>query len=112
MNRYEITFEGRLVSTGLPLNAEEVEQVVDEVVGQFEALGAEDIDVSTNLRECTLVVSITTEAEDLPAAQVLSNGTIRTAFHAAEVATPGWSIDWVRATTLPETDNHPDLVMA
>lgn len=108
MNRYEITFEGRLVSTGTPLTRDEVEQVIDIVVGEFEKLEAEDIDISTNLAESTVVVSITTMSEDLPGGQEYGNGLVRTAFHAAEVATPGWSIDWVKATTLPETDNHPD----
>ncbi|MHB8318164.1 MAG: hypothetical protein ACYDEP_02870 [Acidimicrobiales bacterium] len=110
MPRYEITVQGKLSGVENDLAPEEIESVVDGVVAQLEALNAEDIDVSTNLQDSIVVVSVTKEADSLPIAQEIGNGIIRTAFHAAEVATPGWLINWVMAKTLPEQDNHPNLV--
>jgi hypothetical protein len=114
MSRFEITFEGRLVNMGSEkaLGSAEVEAVMDLVVDEFDKIGAEDIDVSVDLGNSTLTVSVTEEGADLPEAQIRGNGTIRTAFHAAEIATPGWSINWTRAETLPEADNHPELEFA
>ena len=113
MNRYEIIFEGRLVSTtGDDLSREAVEDSADRLAAELEKINAEDIDVSTNLRERTVTASVTTEADDALEAQIAGSTTIRTAFHAAEVGTPGWTIDWTSAQTIPEADCHPELATA
>jgi len=109
MTRFEITFNGQFTGTSGPLTAAQVESLVDLAVKELETLDAEDIDVSTNLREFTVVVSISLEDEDLPTAQIKGSSTIRTAFHAAGAATPGWRVDWTSAQTVPEADNHPEL---
>ena len=109
MTRFEITFNGRFESTDGPLTSDAVESIVDLAVDELERLDAEDIDVSTNLKNHTVTVSITVEDEDLPEAQIKGSGTIRTAFHAAGAGTPGWRVDWTSAQTLPEADNHPEL---
>ncbi len=103
--RFEVHFIGNLVHQGPKRpRAHDVEAFVDSFVAELEKIDAEDIDVSTNLKTCALSVSITLEAEDLPTAQVVGGGTIRTAFHAAGAGTPEWSIEWVQATTVPEDD--------
>jgi hypothetical protein len=112
MTRFEITFNGLFRSDDGPLTAEQVESLVDLAVEELESLAAEDIDVSTNLREYTITVSISLEADDLPTAQINGSGTIRTAFHAVGVHTPGWRVDWTKAETLPEADNHPQMETA
>jgi hypothetical protein len=109
LRRFEITFIGHFSGTNGPLTADQVEKLVDLAVAELEALDAEDIDVSTNLREFSVTVSISLEDEDLPEAQIKGSGTIRTAFHAAGAGTPGWRVDWTSAHTLPEADNHPEL---
>jgi hypothetical protein len=106
--RYEIIFDGRLVRTSGSIGRDEVESFMDLFVEELEGIQAEDIDVSTNLQKCTVTVSVTTEDEDMLEAQIKGSSTIRTAFHAAGAATPGWSIDWTSARTLPEADNHPE----
>jgi len=109
MTRFEITFNGRFTSDDGPLTAEQVEEIVDLAVSELESLSAQDIDVSTNLQDYTMTVSITLEDVDLFTAQTNGSGTIRTAFHAVGVSTPGWRVDWTRAETLPEADNHPQM---
>jgi hypothetical protein len=108
--RYEVLTTGRLRHQGdAPVEADDIEDFVDSFVAELEKIGAEDIDVSTNVVTCDVSVSITLEAEDLPSAQVIGGGTIRTAFHAAGAGTPAWSIEWVKATTIPEEqDNDVD----
>lgn len=111
--RYEVCFRGRIVSgADDALTRDEVETYVDAAVLELEKLCAEDIDVSTNLGDSSLIVSVTVESVDLLTAQLEGNGTIRTAFHAAGVGTPGWSIDWTEARTVPESDDHPDVALA
>lgn len=101
--RYEITFDGRLRRTdGGALIPDELEGFLDRFVSELEVLDAEDIDVSTNLVAGTIRVVVSTESEELLGAQLEGNTQIRTAFHAAGVATPGWSIDWTKATTVPD----------
>ena len=113
MNRYEIIFEGRLVSTtGDAPSRRVVEESADLLAAELEKTDAEDIDVSTNLSECTVTASVTAEANELAEAQIAGSTTLRAAFHAAEVGTPGWSIDWTSARTIPEADCHPELATA
>jgi hypothetical protein len=108
--RYEIRFDGQIVSgSKTPLTSDDVEAFVDSAVEELEKINAEDIDVSTDLSKHVLTVSVTVEAADLLTAQGEGNSTIRTAFHAAGVGTPGWSIDWTYAQTVPESDSHPYL---
>jgi hypothetical protein len=109
--RYEVIFEGIMVSETpeTPLSREDIDRFVCSAVTELEKVYAEDIDVSTHLVHGTITVSITTEAPDLLTAQMVGNGTIRTAFHAAGFGTPGWSIDWTHARIVPEADSHPDL---
>ncbi len=107
MNRYDITFSGLLVRTDDPSNPPEpsdVEAYVDLIVSELETLSAEDIDISTNVRECTIKIRLTVTEPDLPSAQITGSGQIRTALHAAGVNTPEWSIDWIEATAAPQTD--------
>jgi hypothetical protein len=107
--RYEVKFTGLLVHQGTDqADSGDVEAFVDTFVAELEEIDAEDIDVSTNIKDCAVSVSISLEAEDLPSAQVVGGGTIRTAFHAAGAATPEWSIEWVQATTVPEDDSEAD----
>jgi hypothetical protein len=108
--RYEIRFDGQIVSgSQTPLTQDDVEAFVDSAVAELEKINAEDIDVSTDLDNHTLTVSITVDVPDLLTAQVDGNTVIRTAFHAAGLGTPGWSIDWTHASTVPESDSHPDV---
>lgn len=107
--RYEVVFEGCIVSESEPLTRDSVDGFVEQFVAELERIDAEDIDVSTTLSTGRITVSVTTEAEDLPAAQIAGGGTIRTAFHAAGAATPGWSVHWMRARTVPEEDSHPEV---
>ena len=108
--RYEVVFEGQIVSTKHEkLTREAVDGFVDLFVAELERIGAEDIDVSTDVSTGCITASVTTEADDLPSAQVSGGGTIRTAFHAAGAATPGWSVHWTKAKTVPEEDSHPEV---
>lgn len=106
MTLYELEFEGLLVPLTPPLpraqRAQELEAFIDSVVVELERLDAKDIDVSTDLATGRVRVGIAVEADQLPAAQEAGSGTIRCAFHAAGAATPGWRVDWVRASTVPQ----------
>jgi hypothetical protein len=107
MTLYELEFEGQLVSVARrsPSRArlaQGLEAFVDSVVVELERLDAKDIDVSTDLATGHVRVGIAVEADELPEAQAVGSGTIRTGFHAAGAATPGWRVDWVRASTVPE----------
>ena len=104
MTRFEIQFTGTLVYHGADPTDPNLEAFIDSVVAELEKIYAEDIDVSTNLTTRNVSVSISLDAEDLFTAQVGGGGTIRTALHAAGAATPAWSIDWVKATTVPEDE--------
>jgi hypothetical protein len=106
MSRYEASVQGRLiwVSDGSAVDAAQVETIIDLVVTELEKLDAEDIDVSTNLSDAHVRVAISLEAEDLLTAQVEGGGTLRAAFHAASIGTPGWDVDWIDACTVPEGD--------
>jgi len=111
--RYEVIFDGRLVyDDGASPSQQQVESFVDKFVEELEVIQAEDIDVSTNLSECTITVSVTTENGDMLDAQIKGSGTIRSAFHAAGAATPGWSIAWTSAKTIPEADCYPEMATA
>jgi hypothetical protein len=104
---YELEFEGRLVPIApqpptLAQLAQGLEAFMGSVVVELERLKAKDIDVSTDLGTGHVRVGIAVEADELPTAQSVGSGTIRTAFHAAGAATPGWRMDWVRASTVPE----------
>lgn len=108
--RYEVIFEGQIVSMAAEqLTRAVVSNFVDVFVDELDHIDAEDIDVSTDLSTGGIIASVTTEAEDLPTAQVTGGGTIRSAFHAAGAATPGWSVHWTKAKTIPEEDSHPEL---
>ena len=97
--RFSATFYGQLVRTDNEMHdPAEIEAYVDTAVAELEKMGAEDIDVSTNLRTAEVTVSISVEATDLVDAQTSGGGTIRSAFHAAEIGTPGWRTDWVNCT--------------
>jgi hypothetical protein len=97
VERYETTFCGVLVRTDAGDHSPKgLEQYIDLVVAELEQLNADDIDVSTNLETSRIDVSISLESADLMEAQEDGGATIRAAFHAAEIATPGWKIDWVK----------------
>ena len=97
--RYSATFCGQLVRTDNQAHdPAEIETYVDVAVAELEKVGAQDIDVSTNLRTAAVTVSISVEAADLIEAQTSGGGTIRAAFHAAEIGTPGWRTDWVECS--------------
>jgi hypothetical protein len=107
MTLYELEVEGRLVRLGAKPSSREslarnLEAFIDSVVAELERLDAKDIDVSTNLATGRVRVGIAVDADDLPTAQEVGSGTIRCAFHAAGAATPGWRVDWVKASTVPE----------
>lgn len=108
--RYEVVVEGQIVSTTHEkLTRDAVDGFVDLFASELENIHAEDIDVSTDLSTGCITVSVTTEADDLPSAQIAGSTTIRTAFHAAGAGTPGWSVHWMKAKTVPEEDSHPEL---
>jgi len=99
VERYETTFCGVLVRTDAGDHSPKgLEQYIDLVVAELEQLNADDIDVSTNLETSRIDVSISLESADLMEAQEDGGATIRAAFHAAEIATPGWKIDWAKCT--------------
>lgn len=105
MRRFDLEFEGHFVpAVPWPGDrfAKELEAFVDSVVTELERLQAQDIDVSTDLETGHVAVRIAIEADELPSGQEVGSGTIRAAFHAAGAATPGWTVDWVRAKTVPE----------
>lgn len=108
--RYEIVFGGRIVDAhdqDALIPDEAVESFVDEAVAELERLRAEDISVSTTLSTATVAVSVTVAAESLEDAQALGNSQIRAAFHAADVATPDWTIDWTSVSAVREDEREP-----
>jgi hypothetical protein len=114
VTRYEVIFDGILVPTDSDkvLASEDVETFVDLFAGELEEHHGEDIDVSTNLETHEITVSVTLEKDDLLEAQGVGSAIIRSAFHAAGAHTPGWEIDWIKARTVLEKDNHPELASA
>jgi len=105
MDRYESSFCGQLMRTdGATHTPAEIETYIDLVVAELEQLGAQDIDVSTNLETGLVEASISLESPDLMDAQQAGSGAIRSAFHAAEIATPGWAIDWVGSSMQRDGD--------
>jgi hypothetical protein len=102
---YDLEFKGMIVPATAPGHlAKELEAFVDSVVAELERLGAQDIDVSTDLATGGVRVAIAVDADELLAGQEIGSGTVRTAFHAAGAATPGWRVDWVKACTLPNDE--------
>ncbi len=114
MTRYEVIFDGVLVPTDSEavLTSKDVEIFVDLFAGELEEHHGEDIDVSTNLKTHELTVSVSLETDGLLDAQAAGSAIIRSAFHAAGAHTPGWEIDWTKARTVLEMDNHPELASA
>jgi hypothetical protein len=114
VTRYEVIFDGVLIPTDSDavLTSEDVETFVDLFAGELEQHRGEDIDVSTNLKTHEITVSVSLEREDLLEAQEAGSAIIRSAFHAAGAHTPGWEIDWIKARTVLEMDNHPELASA
>ncbi len=114
MTRYEVIFDGVLVPTESDrvLTSDGVETFVDLFAVELEVHGGEDIDVSTNLKTHEITVSVSLEKDGLLEAQEAGSAIIRSAFHAAGAHTPGWEIDWIKARTVLETDNHPELASA
>lgn len=106
--RFDVSFCGRYTDDAgaEPIRAE-VEAHTDKAVEELETLEASDIDVSLDLANCTVSVSVTVEAEDALAAQDAGSALIRSAFHAAEVGTPGWSVSWTDARA--QQQDAPDL---
>lgn len=108
--RFDACFVGRLTKTdNSPLVPADVENIVDRFVAELEQIDAHDIDVSTHLPTGVVRVSITIEADDLLTGQESGSALIRTAFHAAGTATPGWSIAWIEAKTIAEDDQGEGL---
>jgi hypothetical protein len=109
-----VIFDGVLVPTDSDavLISEDVETFVDLFAGELEEHRGEDIDVSTNLKTHEITVSVSLEREELLEAQEAGSAIIRSAFHAAGAHTPGWQIDWIKARTVQEMDNHPELASA
>jgi hypothetical protein len=103
MNRYEARLTGVLVDDASPPDPEILEGMIDAAVAELETLGAEDIDVSTNLGTGEFTVAISVEADDLPEGVLGAGGMIRTAFHTAGAATPHWSVNWVQARLVQES---------
>lgn len=101
--RYDITFHGVVSETTAGQLAspppDELEAFVDDVVDELEQLSAEDIDVSTNLGQALVRVSVSVESASIEQAQEEGNALVRSAFHAAGAQTPGWSVEWLRVST-------------
>ena len=114
MTRYEVIFDGVLVPTDSDgvLASDGVETFVDLFAVELERHGGEDIDVSTNLKANEITVSVSLEKDELLVAQETGSAIIRSAFHTAGAHTPGWEIDWIKARTVLEMENHPELTSA
>ena len=96
--KFDVSFCGRYVDDdGTVPTPEEIEAHTDNAVEELESLNASDIDVSLDLDLNMVRVVVTVDAEDALAAQEEGSALIRTAFHAAEVGTPGWSVAWTDA---------------
>jgi hypothetical protein len=107
--RYEVTFEGRLINPA-GLRPDEIEAFVDSAVAELETLGAQDIDVSTNLQDGMIrvavsvdegeLISVPVDADEITKAQIAGGGLIRCAIHAAGGGTAGWSVAWLKISTM------------
>lgn len=103
MERFEARLRGRIVRIdGGELESNMVEYLMDQAVQELEKLNAQEIDASTNLRTGVFSLTIVLEKEDLLIAQEVASAQMRSAFHAAGVGTPDWTIDWVEACVVPE----------
>jgi len=103
MNRFESRLRGKIVRIdGQDPNREVIGSIMDVAVLELERLEAQEIDASTNLRTGEFTLTISLESGDLLDAQEAANSYMRSAFHAAGVGTPDWSIDWVESCVVPE----------
>ncbi|MEO7836847.1 MAG: hypothetical protein ABIS21_04330, partial [Acidimicrobiales bacterium] len=59
------------------------------------------LDLARNL----VRVAVAVDAADAIAAQEHGSGMLRSAFHAAEVGTPTWSVEWVEVSTQKQDDD-------
>ncbi len=96
---WEVRFQGFVMDRdedgGLHQPApDELEAFMDKFGLELEALDAAEVLISTTLSTGAVDVSLTVAALDISAALAVGASTIRTAFHAAGAATPGWSVDW------------------
>lgn len=75
MTRYQVQYSGRLRhrDTQEPAPRDHVEYFADHLAAALEEDGAEDIDVSSNLRTAEVSVSISLTAPDLRTAQELGS---------------------------------------
>lgn len=96
---FKVTFEGWVVTSkgGLP-DKDELGAHLDGVIIELRDLGFRDATVSADLDQGHVQISVNVQGEDWEHAQEFGSSVIRSAIHGAGGATPGWSIDWCRAT--------------
>ncbi|MEX0991040.1 MAG: hypothetical protein WD004_02035 [Actinomycetota bacterium] len=92
MNRFSIIREGRIVdASGEPLVGDDLEGLLDGVQEHLLTLtGIDDPDLGAMLATGDVRVCVDVEAADPAEAVRLGDGAIRTALHAAHIATPAW----------------------
>src|SRR5919106_4327831 len=99
--RFRVTFEGAIVDDdGTLLSPDALDALLDQVTDELMQLSdAKDADVGGTLAngQVEIAVSVDTRSTSEEAATnealVNGGGLIRSALHAAMVATPGWSLE-------------------
>jgi hypothetical protein len=95
--RYLVQTEGFIVdSDGNPLAREAFEALLDEVMDELLKLDVVDPDMGATLSSGQVRLGVVVDAQDFAKAHKVGSGQIRSALHAANVATPGWSMEPIR----------------
>jgi hypothetical protein len=94
--KYEVVFIGAI--KGLRnkeiLPEEIAEAALDSVMEHLVDLNAIDPSISLTSAAGDIEVTVAVQAEAPDEANQTGSGIIRTALHAAEIHTPGWTVDW------------------
>lgn len=84
----------KLVKSFIVFGADDIDAHTDAVMDELLKLESESIsdsDLSADLKDCTVEVSIVGHAETFDEAAAIADSAIRTAIHAAGGSTPEWS---------------------
>jgi hypothetical protein len=99
VSKFSVVFQGAMLDpSGQRVPPDEAEMHLDRVLDELEVLKAEDPAIGAALAQGEVEITVSVEADSLDEAQAKGSAVIRSAVHAAGVATPDWSIDWCRGT--------------
>jgi hypothetical protein len=111
---WEVRFHGVIMddeaeSHGRIPAPDALERFMDVVGLELDKLDTDNVLIETIIPTGHIDLALTVSAFQFEEAVSVGSSLIRTAFHAAGAATPGWSVDWIEVKAERSPDRPGDL---